>query len=52
MNALTILVDMDDVIERLLARLVECTNEKFHRNATVDQVTDWDIIVAYPGMTK
>lgn len=49
---MTILVDMDDVIERLLARLVECTNEKFHRNATVDQVTDWDIIVAYPGMTK
>ncbi len=49
---MVILVDMDDVIERLLVRLVEQTNRKYRRSVTVDQVTDWDMIVAYPGLTK
>ena len=49
---MVILIDMDDVIEQLLVKLVEHTNRKFRRDVTVDQVTDWNIIAAYPGMTK
>ena len=49
---MVILVDMDDVIEQLLVKLVEHTNRKFRRDVTVEQVTDWNIIAAYPGMTK
>lgn len=41
---MVILIDMDDVIEQLLVKLVEHTNRKFRRDVTVDQVTDWNII--------
>ena len=49
---MTILVDMDDTIELLLEALVERANERFHRNATVDDVTDWSIVCAFPGIAK
>ena len=47
-----ILVDMDDTIEQLLKALVKRANERFHRNATLDDVTDWSIVCAYPGIEK
>ena len=47
-----ILVDLDDTIERLLQALVKRANERFHRNATVDDVTDWSIVCAFPGIAK
>ena len=49
---MTILVDMDDTIEQLLKALVKRANERFHRNATLDDVTDWSIVCAYPGIEK
>ncbi len=49
---MTILVDLDDTIEQLLKALVERANERFGRNASVDDVTDWSIVCAFPGITK
>ena len=49
---MTILVDLDDTLEQLLAALVKRANEKFHRNAMVDDVTDWSIVCAFPGVSK
>ncbi|MDO5434814.1 MAG: hypothetical protein Q4G19_00430 [Clostridia bacterium] len=49
---MTILVDMDDTMELLLEAMVRSTNRKYHRNASVDDVTDWDMVCAYPGLTK
>ena len=49
---MTILVDMDDTIEQLLAALVRRANRQFGRNATVDDVTDWSIVCAFPGIEK
>ena len=49
---MTILVDLDDTLEQLLAALVKRANERFHRNATVDDVTDWSIVCAFPGISK
>ena len=49
---MTILVDMDDTLEQLLEALVKRANERFHRHATVDDVTDWTIVCAFPGISK
>ena len=49
---MTILVDMDDTIEQLLAALVRKANERFRRSVTVDEITDWTIVCAYPGLEK
>ena len=49
---MTILVDLDDTIERLLEALVKRANERFHRNVSVDEVTDWSIVCAFPGVSK
>ena len=49
---MTILVDMDDTIEQLLAALVRTANERFRRSVTVDEITDWTIVCAYPGLEK
>ena len=47
-----ILVDMDDTIEQLLPALVNRANERFHRSASLDEITDWSIVCAYPGIEK
>ena len=49
---MTILVDMDDTMEQLLEALVKRANERFGRNAAVDDVTDWSIVCAFPGIEK
>ena len=49
---MTILVDLDDTIEQLLKALVKRANERFQRNASVDDVTDWSIVCAFPGIEK
>ena len=41
-----ILVDMDDTIEQLLSALVKRANERFHRSAAVDDISDWSIVCA------
>ena len=47
-----ILVDMDDTIEQLLSALVKRANERFHRSAAVDDISDWSIVCAYPEIEK
>ena len=49
---MTILVDMDDTMEQLLEALVSRANRRFGRNAAVDDVTDWSIVCAFPGIEK
>ena len=49
---MTILVDMDDTIEQLLKAWVKRANEKFGRNAALDDVTGWNVSVAYPGLSR
>ena len=49
---MTILVDMDDTMEQLLEALVSRANERFGRNAAVEDVTDWSIVCAFPGIQK
>ena len=47
-----ILVDMDDTIEQLLKTWVRRANEKYGRNVTLDEITDWNVAAPYPGITK
>ena len=49
---MTILVDMDDTIECLLAAWVKVLNEHYGRTVTTEDVTDWDVTKAYPGLAK
>ena len=49
---MTILVDMDDTMEQLLEALVARANQRFGRHADVDEVTDWSIVCAFPGLEK
>lgn len=45
-----ILVDMDDTIELLLEAWVEAANEKFGTNVTCEDITNWDVSRAFPGV--
>ena len=50
-QSMTILVDMDDTIEYLLKAWVKGVNETYGRAASYDDVTDWDVSKAFPGLT-
>lgn len=50
MRKLTILVDMDDTIENLLVEWVRVLNETHGRNVALDDIREWDIKKAYPGL--
>ncbi|MBP5225131.1 MAG: NUDIX domain-containing protein [Lachnospiraceae bacterium] len=49
---LTILIDMDDTIEQLLEAWIRCTNERYGRHSTVEDVKSWNVTEAFPGLTK
>lgn len=49
---MTILVDMDDTIELLLQTLLRRINEKYGRDVAPDDVTQWNLAAAYPGLTR
>jgi len=48
---MTILVDMDDVLECLVAGWVECLNERYGTCVTPADVNDWDVGKAFPTLT-
>ena len=48
---MTILVDMDDTIENLLKAWVEGVNRAYGRAASYDDVTEWNVASAFPGLT-
>ena len=49
---MTILVDCDDVLEQLVAAWVEYNNLHFGTDVSVDDVTDWDLSIAFPTLTE
>ena len=49
---MTILIDMDDTIELLVHAWVEVLNERYGYSQTVEDVTDWDVTKAFPGLTR
>ena len=48
---MTILVDMDDTIEYLLKAWVRGVNETYGYSVGYDDVTDWNVSKAFPGLT-
>lgn len=49
---MTILVDMDDTIEMLLAAWIREANRRYSRNVQYDDVKEWDVSKSYPGLTR
>ena len=48
---MTILVDMDDVLERLAAGWIAYLNERYGTDTTIDDLHEWDISKAFPTLT-
>ena len=51
MRKLTILVDMDDVLNNLIERWVEELNILSGTSVAYEDITDWDITLFYPTLT-
>jgi len=51
MKKLSIFVDMDDTIEQLLKAWVDEANRRYHYSVHPDEVTDWNVALAFPGLT-
>ena len=51
MTKYTILVDMDDTIEYLLREWLVWLNNRYARDVHEEDVHDWDIKLAYPGLS-
>ena len=49
---MTILVDMDDVIEKLVDGWVDYNNEKFGTDVKPEDVRDWNMSLAFPTLTR
>ena len=47
-----ILVDMDDTIEQLLKTWLERVNALCGRNVVPDDIKEWNLAAAYPGLTR
>lgn len=52
MTHLRILFDADDVAETLLESWVGTLNNRYGTSVSVDDVTDWDVSLAFPTLTK
>ena len=48
---MTILVDMDDVLETLIEGWVEYLNDHYGTSVTSDDINDWDMTLAFPTLT-
>lgn len=49
---MTILVDMDDVLEQLVPGWIRYVNERYGTNAVPQDVKNWDMSLAFPTLTK
>lgn len=49
---LKILIDMDDTIEHLLTTWVDCLNARYGTSVKQEDVTQWDLQLAFPSLTK
>lgn len=52
MSHLKILFDADDVAENLVQDWIHILNKRYGTSVSLDDVTDWDISVAFPTLTK
>lgn len=52
MKRLTVLVDMDDVLEDLLGAWVAALNGQYGLSVQKDSITDWDVSKFFPTLTK
>lgn len=50
MKQLTILLDLDDVLNNQNEIWVNTLNQRYGRNVAVDDITDWDMRLAFPGL--
>ena len=49
---LTILVDVDNVLEDLISAWVKALNIKYDRNVNPDDINEWDIMKFFPGLSR
>lgn len=49
---MTILVDMDDVLEKLVVGWVEVLNQRYNLDVKPEEVDDWNIAKTFPMLTK
>lgn len=49
---MTILVDMDDVLEQLAVAWIEYVNEHFGTSVSIQDTHAWDLSLAFPTLTK
>lgn len=49
---LTILVDVDNVLEDLVAAWVEALNKKYDRNVSPNDIIEWDITKFFPDLSR
>ena len=47
-----ILIDMDDVLEKLCEAWVDYLNAHFGTHTTMEDVNDWDLCCAFPTLTR
>lgn len=52
MDTLTILIDMDDTIENLLAAWVSYLNGRYGTTVQTEDIKHWDMAKAFPNLTK
>lgn len=50
MKSLTILLDLDDVLNNQNEVWVNALNQRYGRNVSVEDITDWDMRLAFPGL--
>lgn len=49
---ITVLIDIDDTIEDLLAAWCKCLNDLYGLNVKPDEITEWDMSKFFPNLTK
>ncbi len=52
MKPLTILFDADDTVENLCDCWIALLNERYGTSVKIEDVTDWNITLAFPTLTK
>ena len=52
MKPLTILFDADDTVENLCDCWIALLNERYGTSVRIEDVTDWDIALAFPTLTR
>ena len=49
---MTILVDMDDVLEQLLDGMIRYINSRYGTKTTLDDIREWELASAFPGLSR